>query len=182
MSAPDVQMSLIECTLMTEKKTRLCGYLTALSVLIIDQMTKVLARGELELHHPEEIIGNFLRFTLAWNQGAAFSMPWGGPLFLTVITTAAAVMVSIFIWKFGKRSPLFIAGLGAILGGALGNLLDRFMYGKVVDFIDIGFTGWRWPTFNVADIAITAGGVLLVILYKGETAAEKKMEDSTDAG
>lgn len=166
---------------MTEQKTRLCGYLTALAVLAIDQLTKILARGELELHHPEEIIGSFLRFTLAWNQGAAFSMPWGGPLFLTVITAAAAVMVSIFIWKFGKHSPLFLAGLGAILGGALGNLLDRFMYGKVVDFIDIGSTGWRWPTFNVADIAITAGGILLVILYKRETAAEREREEKTDA-
>jgi signal peptidase II len=169
------------CILMTEQKTRLYGYLTALAVLAIDQMTKILARGELELHHPEEIIGSFLRFTLAWNQGAAFSMPWGGPLFLTVITAAAAVMVSIFIWKSGKRSPLFLAGLGAILGGALGNLLDRFMYGKVVDFIDIGFTGWRWPTFNVADIAITIGGILLVILYKKETAAEQEREKKTDA-
>jgi signal peptidase II len=108
-------------------------------------------------------------------------MPWGGPLFLTVITAAAAVMVSIYIWKLGKYSPLFLAGLGAILGGALGNLLDRFMYGKVVDFIDIGFTGWRWPTFNVADIAITAGGILLMILYKRETAPERERGVKTDA-
>ncbi|NOQ23674.1 MAG: signal peptidase II [Candidatus Aegiribacteria sp.] len=162
------------------QKSRLYAYLTAFGVLTLDQLTKRLALGGLELHQPEAVLGNFLRFTLAWNQGAAFSMPWGGPLFLTVITAAAVVMVSIFIWKLQKLSTLFLASLGAVLGGALGNLMDRFMYGKVVDFIDIGFTGWRWPTFNVADIAITVGGVILVILYRKEAAAEKVMKEETD--
>ncbi len=167
---------------MIKQRSRLCGYITALAVLTIDQLTKWLALGRLELHHPESLLGNFLRFTLAWNQGAAFSMPWGGPLFLTVVTAAAAVMVSIFIWKFGKHSPLFLAGLGAVLGGALGNLLDRLIYSKVVDFIDIGLPGWRWPTFNVADIAITVGGIILVILYRKEAAAEEDMKEKTDGG
>ncbi|MCK5117252.1 MAG: signal peptidase II [Candidatus Aegiribacteria sp.] len=165
---------------MTITRTRLCGYITAVGILALDQLTKRLALGGLELHHPEAVFGNVLRFTLAWNQGAAFSMPWGGPLFLTVVTAAAAVMVSIFIWKLGEHSPLFLAGLGAILGGALGNLLDRFMYGKVVDFIDIGGSGWRWPTFNVADIAITVGGVILVILYRKESAAEDALKEDTN--
>ena len=165
---------------MAIQKSRLCGYITAVGILILDQLTKRLALGALTLHHPEAVLGNFLRFTLAWNQGAAFSMPWGGPLFLTVITAAAAIMVSIFIWKLGKYSPLFLVGLGAILGGALGNLLDRFMYGKVVDFIDIGSTGWRWPTFNVADIAITVGGVILVILYRSTAADQDSVKEKTD--
>jgi len=165
---------------MTVTRTRLVGYITALGILALDQLTKRLALGGLELHHPEAVLGNFLRFTLAWNQGAAFSMPWGGPLFLTVITTAAVVMVSIFIWKLGTHSTLFLAGLGAILGGALGNLLDRIMYGKVIDFIDIGGSGWRWPTFNVADIAITVGGVILVILYRKEASAEDSMKEEPD--
>jgi len=167
---------------MTITRTRSGGYITALGILMLDQLTKNLALNGLELHHPEAVFGNFLRFTLAWNQGAAFSMPWGGPMFLTVITAAAAIAVSIFIWKFGKHSPLFIACLGAILGGALGNLLDRLMYGKVVDFIDLGFNGWRWPTFNVADMAITVGGIILVILYRKETAAEEDMKEESDAG
>ncbi len=167
---------------MTVTRTRLCGYITALGILILDQLTKRLALGGLTLHHPEAVLGSFLKFTLAWNQGAAFSMPWGGPLFLTVVTSAAVVMVSIFIWKLGKHSPLFLAGLGAILGGALGNLLDRIMYGKVVDFIDIGFTGWRWPTFNVADIAITVGGIILVILYRRESAAGDAQKENSNGG
>ncbi len=166
---------------MTEKKSRLRGYSTAIVVLLIDQLTKKLVLGNLEMHHPEEILGNFLRFTPAWNRGAAFSMPWGGPLFLTVVTAAAAVMVSVFIWRLGRRSPLFRTGMGAILGGALGNLLDRFMYGRVLDFIDIGLPGRRWPTFNVADIAITIGGILLVILYRKDRHAELEPEVESDA-
>ncbi len=61
---------------MTVTRTRLGGYITALGILALDQLTKRLALGGLELHHPEAVLGNFLRFTLAWNQGAAFSMPW----------------------------------------------------------------------------------------------------------
>ena len=114
MCVSDALKSLRKWNMMTEKRSRLYSYITALGVLAIDQMTKRLALGGLELHHPEELLGNFLRFTLAWNQGAAFSMPWGGPLFLTVITAAAVVMVSVFIWKLGKHSPLFLVGLGAI--------------------------------------------------------------------
>jgi len=164
------------------RRSRLCAYLTALGVLLIDQLTKRLALGALELHQPVAVLGDFLRFTLAWNQGAAFSMSWGGPLVLTIVTAAAAVMVSVFIWKLGRRSTLFLAGMGAILGGALGNLLDRFMFGKVVDFIDIGFTDWRWPTFNFADIAITFGGIILVLLYRKEAAAEEALKEGSDGG
>ncbi|OPL18278.1 MAG: hypothetical protein AVO35_05365 [Candidatus Aegiribacteria sp. MLS_C] len=158
---------------MTDGRLRLLGYTAAAGVLAADQVAKRMALGWLDLHRPVEVIGNLLRLTLVWNSGAAFSLPWGGPVFLAVITGAAAVLVSILIWRLRDRSPGFVIGLGAILGGALGNLLDRFMYGRVVDFIDIGLGGSRWPTFNVADVAITMGGLVLVILYRrkgpGET-------------
>ena len=152
---------------MTEVKKRMHGYLTALVVLGIDQLTKRLALGALDLRQPVSVLGNYFRFTLAWNQGAAFSMSWGGPMVLTVFTAIAVIMIAVFIWRLRNHTPLFFIALGAILGGALGNLLDRFIYGMVVDFIDIGTSGWRWPTFNAADIAITIGGILLVILYRG---------------
>jgi signal peptidase II len=167
---------------MTDRNRRLCGYLTALGVLLIDQLTKRIAYAGLELHQPVPVLGDLLRFTLAWNQGAAFSMPWGGPLFLAVITAAAAVLVAVFIWKVKEHSTLFLAGLGAILGGALGNLMDRLMYGRVVDFIDIGTTGWRWPVFNAADIAITFGGIILVILYRKETSSGEGDREDSDGG
>ena len=159
---------------MTDIRRRTYGYLTALSVVGIDQLTKRLALGSLDLHQPVSVLGNILRFTLAWNQGAAFRMSWGGPVVLTVFTAIAVIMISVFIWRLKNNTPLFFIALGGILGGAAGNLLDRIFYGKVVDFIDIGSTGWRWPTFNVADIAITTGGILLVIFYR--STAQKDAE------
>ncbi len=162
---------------MTDAGKRTCGYLTALAVIGIDQLTKRLALGSLDLHQPVSVIGNFLRLTLAWNQGAAFSMSWGGPMVLTVFTAIAVILISVFIWRLKDLTPLFLIALGGILGGAMGNLLDRFFYGKVVDFIDIGSNGWRWPTFNAADIAITISGILLVILYRGSS---KKNPDAVE--
>lgn len=166
---------------MSERGRRLAGYLTALSVLGLDQITKRLALGSLELHQPEEVFGSFLRLTLAWNRGAAFSMSWGGPWVLACVTAAAVIFVASLIWRQKGTGRLFTAAMGAVLGGAAGNLLDRLLYGGgVVDFIDAGFTSWRWPTFNVADIGISVGGVLLVILYKknpGRTCPGEKVEE-----
>lgn len=173
MSAEGARKSWMKWDSVTEAGARRLGYFTAAAFLAADQLTKRLALGLLDLHDPVDFLGGLVRFTLVWNRGAAFSLPWGGPLFLTVITAAAAVLVSVFIWRLTDRRPLFLAGLGAILGGALGNLIDRFMYGSVVDFIDIGIGLRRWPTFNLADIAITAGGVMLVIIYRKETGSRE---------
>lgn len=163
---------------MTDRRLRLTGYLTAVAVVVADQVTKRLALGLLELHRPVEIAGRLVRFTLVWNSGAAFSLSWGGPVFLGIITAVAAVAVSVIIWKLRDRSPGFVLGLGAILGGALGNLLDRLMYGSVVDFIDIGIGSRRWPTFNLADIAITMGGLVLVILYRKSPGTSGSREEA----
>lgn len=165
---------------MTDTRMRTYGYLTALAVLGIDQLTKRLALGSLDLHQPVSVIGNFLRFTLAWNQGAAFSMSWGGPMVLTVFTGIAVILIAVFIWRLSDHTPLFFIALGGILGGAMGNLLDRLFYGKVVDFIDIGSNGWRWPTFNAADTAITICGILLVIIYRGST--KRKPDKDSEFG
>lgn len=165
---------------MNNIRKRTYGYLTALAVIGIDQLTKRLALGSLDLHQPVSVLGNFLRFTLAWNQGAAFSMSWGGPMVLTVFTAIAVIMIAVFIWRLRNHTPLFFIALGGILGGAMGNLLDRIIYGKVIDFIDIGLNSWRWPTFNAADIAITIGGILLVILYR--SSARRNPEDGGENG
>lgn len=167
---------------MNDQRARLTGYLIALGTLAADQLTKRMVLGWLDPRRPVEILGEFLRFTLVWNRGAAFSLAWGGPVILTVVTGAAAVFVSVLIWRMADRPRLFLAGMGAILGGALGNLLDRFIYGSVLDFIDVGLAGRRWPTFNVADVAITAGGVILVILYRRETRTERAEGKDIDGG
>jgi signal peptidase II len=133
-------------------------------VLMVDIVTKVLAVNLLTPGRPVQIVGDTITWTLVRNSGAAFSMATGYTWVLTVVATG--VVVGIF-WM-GRRlvSPWWALGLGMILGGALGNLVDRFfrspapLRGHVVDFLSVGW----WPVFNVADSAVVGGAVLLVVL------------------
>ena len=133
-------------------------------VLALDIVTKVLAVKLLTPGQPVPIIGDTVTWTLVRNSGAAFSMATGYTWMLTLIATG--VVVGIF-WM-GRRlvSPWWAIGLGMILGGAMGNLVDRFfrspgpLRGHVVDFLSIGW----WPVFNVADPSVVGGAILLVTL------------------
>jgi signal peptidase II len=133
-------------------------------VLLVDIVTKVLAVNLLTPGRPVQIVGDTITWTLVRNSGAAFSMATGYTWVLTLVATG--VVVGIF-WM-GRRlvSPWWALGLGMILGGALGNLVDRFfrspapLRGHVVDFLSVGW----WPVFNVADSAVVGGAVLLVVL------------------
>lgn len=129
-----------------------------------DLLTKCLAVALIEPGESVPIIGDFARFTLVRNPGAAFSMATG----MTWLLTLIAVAVVIGVIRIGRtlRSLWWAIGLGMVLGGALGNLVDRFfrspgpLQGHVVDFVAIGW----WPVFNVADSAIVCGAILLVAL------------------
>ncbi|EUA10953.1 signal peptidase II [Mycobacterium kansasii 662] len=133
-------------------------------MLALDILTKVLAVKLLPPGQPVPIIGDTVTWTLVRNSGAAFSMATGYTWVLTLIATG--VVVGIF-WM-GRRlvSPWWALGLGMILGGAMGNLVDRFfrapgpLRGHVVDFLSVGW----WPVFNVADPSVVGGAILLVVL------------------
>ncbi|HSS23637.1 MAG TPA: signal peptidase II [Mycobacterium sp.] len=133
-------------------------------VLTLDIVTKVLAVKLLPPGQPVSIVGDAVTWTLVRNSGAAFSMATGYTWVLTLI--ASGVVVGIF-WM-GRRlvSPWWALGLGMILGGAMGNLVDRFfrapgpLRGHVVDFLSVGW----WPVFNVADPSVVGGAILLVVL------------------
>jgi signal peptidase II len=152
-------------------------------VLALDVITKVLAVKMLTPGQPVSIIGDTVTWTLVRNSGAAFSMATGYTWVLTLV--AIGVVVGIF-WM-GRRlvSPWWALGLGMILGGALGNLVDRFfrspgpLRGHVVDFLSIGW----WPVFNVADPAVVGGAILLVALslfgYDFDTTGRRGPEPST---
>jgi signal peptidase II len=174
----------------TEPRRRLRLLLAvAAVVLALDVVTKVLAVRLLTPGKSVSIIGDTVTWTLVRNSGAAFSMATGYTWVLTLIATGVVIGI---IWM-GRRlvSPWWAVGLGMILGGALGNLIDRFfrspgpLRGHVVDFFSVGW----WPVFNVADPAVVGGAILLVGLslcgYDFDTVGRAKsggQRVSRDAG
>jgi len=133
----------------------------AAAVLGLDQLTKLLASARLSPGEPEPVLGQFLRLTLVHNSGAAFGLfPGSRVPFILVSVLAIAVVLYLFA-RDAYRSLANRILLGCILGGALGNLLDRIRWGRVVDFIDVGLGTIRWPVFNIADSAVTLGVILL---------------------
>ena len=135
-------------------------------VIGLDQLSKWLAASLLEPYQPVPVLPSF-NLTLLYNTGAAFSFlaaagGWQRWFFLLL---ALAISIALVIWISRlKRSELWLAiALSLILGGAVGNLIDRVLHSHVIDFIDVYYGRWHWPAFNLADSAITAGAALLVI-------------------
>lgn len=139
--------------------------LLALFIFIADQITKWWAQVNLPMGQSLAVT-HFLNWTLVYNPGAAFSFlsQAGGwqRWFFTIIGIVAAVVIIWLLQKNTHDRPFCIA-LSLILGGAIGNVLDRLLYGAVVDFIDVHYGGWHWPAFNIADSAISIGATLIVI-------------------
>lgn len=155
----------------------------AVTVLVLDVVTKALAVKLLTPNQPVSIIGDTVTWTLVRNPGAAFSLAAGYTLVLTVIATGVVVGI---VWMAPRLvSPWWALGLGMILGGALGNLMDRFfrgpapLQGHVIDFVSIGW----WPVFNVADPAVVGGAALLVGLsffgYDFDTVGRRGSDDDS---
>jgi len=140
---------------------------SALLLGAADQATKVWAVRNLPLYEPREIVQGFFGLVHVRNTGVAFSLlssldhRWVHPfLILATVLAMGAVLAYIAYLPCRGAAPV---GLGLILGGAIGNLIDRARLGYVVDFLDLYWRNHHWPTFNVADIGISAGVVLLVI-------------------
>jgi signal peptidase II len=135
-------------------------------VIVLDIQTKQWASETLLLYRPS-YINSWLNWTLAHNYGAAFSMlsDAGGwqRWFFTIL--ASAVTLVLLVWLFRLKQDEWRTGLslGLIIGGAVGNLIDRIRLGYVVDFIDVYYKGHHWPAFNIADSAITCGIILMLI-------------------
>ncbi|TMQ70474.1 MAG: signal peptidase II [Candidatus Eisenbacteria bacterium] len=135
------------------------------AVLVLDLWTKHWATRALAFQEPVEILGPFLRFTYTRNSGVAFGLGAGLPFPYYVFSIAAViVIVTLFVRQRVTGLSRQIA-LALIMGGALGNLIDRLRFGEVVDFIEIGYGRWHWPVFNVADSAVTIGVILFAITW-----------------
>lgn len=153
-----------------------------LFVAVTDVVTKRWAEQALDLHFPEEVIGQWLRWTLTYNTGAAMNLSVGDAS-RVVFSVIAVGMIAYLFYLYRQAHPSekwTPAALGMITAGAFGNLIDRLRHTKgVVDFIDVGTAGWRFWTFNVADMGVTVGAVLLAILMWREERALSSL--NTDA-
>jgi signal peptidase II len=140
---------------------------TAGGVFLIDQMTKAWAIRRLRFGGDKEIIPGFLNFAYAENTGVAFSFlndggntgRWG----LSVVAGVAAVLVLYYFWRVPRTEDKLLGALALLLAGIVGNVTDRIRLGFVIDFIDVQFGNWHYPTFNIADAAICVGAGLLII-------------------
>ena len=146
----------------------------AVLTLLLDVVTKRLAEQHLHEHVPVSVAGDVLRFTLAYNRGAAFSMNLGP--YSRYIFGLFAVIALVVLWRLYRQTrpmeALLPLGLGLAWGGAAGNLVDRIRSPRgVVDFIDIGTSAWRFWTFNVADSGVTVGAVILAWFLSREDAS-----------
>lgn len=182
-------------------------YLTV-GIVIADQITKLLVKGfsipGLGISHTGyplgtsfQVLGDFLRFTYIENPGMAFGIDFGGKMFLTLFSIAASIGILLYLLRIRDGAFSIKLSLAMILGGAVGNLIDRvfygvffdeapLFYGKVVDFIDmdffnidlLGYSITRWPVFNIADASVSIGVVLLLFFHRRFAASGQQEEVS----
>jgi len=186
-------------------------YLT-LFIVITDQITKLLVKGinipalginikGMQLYDSFNVIGDFFRITYIENPGMAFGIDFGesSKLFLTFFSLVASIAITYYLIKHKDEKLTLRIPLAMILGGAVGNLIDRMFYGviygeaplfygKVVDFLDFdffnislfGYTYDRWPIFNIADLAVSIGVILLIFLHRENREEEKSSEQEIE--
>jgi len=134
-------------------------YTVGLLVLAADQLTKFAAATRLLVGQSRPLWGSYVSLALQRNTGAAFGLFPAANIALIALAALTIVFITVWGTRIAKSNNLLTAGLGMALGGAAGNLIDRLRLGYVIDFIDLHF----WPVFNVADIGITCGAILVVI-------------------
>lgn len=153
----------------------------AIVTIVLDQITKWLASNNLAMHEPVPVMPSF-NLTLMHNYGAAFSFlsDAGGwqRWFFTIVAAVISVVLIVWIYRLKQHEKWLGIGLSLVLGGAIGNLIDRVSYGYVVDFIQWYYDRFYWPAFNIADSAIFVGtGILLLSTFftkdEAETATER---------
>jgi len=134
------------------------------TIVALDQWSKWKIKTSYDLYHSEPIIQDFFHFTYVTNDGMAFGLSFpGGKQVLLFVTLALTGVIIWMLWKEKNSHNLIRYGLSFILAGAIGNLIDRMLFGKVVDFLDIMIGDFHWYIFNVADSAVTTGMILFIL-------------------
>ncbi len=150
---------------MSRNRLTLLGLIFGIAILAADQASKQWILFSLDLPSLGSIpVLPLLNFTMVWNRGVTFGLltGFGGGAWVLALVSLA-IVVALGIWLRRAERPLVAAALGAIAGGAIGNVIDRFRWGAVVDFIHFHVAGWSWYVFNVADAAIVCGVAALVL-------------------
>ena len=163
----------------TKQKQTILIAVTIALVVIFDQISKYIIKSTMYLYESIEFMGNFFKITYIENPGMAFGIQIGSKFWFTFLSIVAATIVLIYLIRLPNEKFLFRFSLALIMGGAIGNLIDRLLAGRVVDFLDveffdislpavnfliINFPGYdltRWPVFNIADSAVTCGMILI---------------------
>lgn len=140
----------------------------ALTVLVLDQWTKWMAEMWLAGRPPVSVVPGFVDLIFVTNTGVAFGLfpsdgRLAGTLLLTALGLGALGIVSVYYWRTDDEQRLLLTSLAMVMGGAVGNLVDRVMRGSVTDFIDVYVGSYHWPTFNMADSSISVGIVLMAL-------------------
>lgn len=139
--------------------------LTALAILVADQVTKALVVANLAIGEKTQLLGDLVQVWHAQNRGASFSLFQGWSIVFLVVSVLSIAMVAYFHRSLRDQSPWLHLLLGVVLGGTLGNFIDRLRQGYVTDWLSIGIGDTRWPTFNVADSSLVVGiGILVLYL------------------
>ena len=143
-------------------KPKFYGLITAFAVIVSDQITKAMIMRKIETGDIE--VPPFFNLVLTWNRGISFGMfndGAAGAYALAALSTTIAAGFAVWLWRTDYK--WLAVALGAVIGGALGNVVDRLRFGAVVDFLDFHAFGWHWPAFNVADSAVCVGIAFAVL-------------------
>lgn len=163
----------------------LVPWIVCLIVLVLDQVTKSIVLANMKLHQSIPVIGDLLRWSYIQNDGMAFGLSYLGGRTLGFISLAASILFAFLLYRL-KNEPVVIRTiLGAIIGGAIGNTIDRLRFGFVVDFIDVDTPDAlmpRWHVFNIADAAVSTGVVILILfsLYRSYYDSRNRSEEPGD--
>ncbi len=151
----------------TERSGHARWLLLSLAIIVLDQASKLVVLEHLSLHERVTVIAGLFDWTLRYNEGVAFSMLVNGPDWqrygLSVFALVVAGVFTAWLLRLPKGERWSAMALGLVIGGAIGNAIDRLRLGHVVDFVLVYYRQWEWPAFNVADSAIVVGAIVLVL-------------------
>ena len=164
--------------------------LISLAVVVLDRISKLVIAKTIAMGSAITVIPHVFRLTHVLNTGAAFSIfadsasPMTVRIALIVFSVAAAVIVLVMLWRYGRTWSVTAVGFALVLGGAIGNLYDRAVMHYVVDFLEVHIFSYHWPDFNVADSAISIGAVLLLleVIMPRKTSKEQPVPQDNTVG